>query len=1206
MSSVSFYSRLLPIPDSPIPMEEAVKILVVDDDEVDRMAVRRALVTAGVKIDLSEANDCAEAIATLQQQQFDCVFLDYRLPDGDGLSLVQQIRSLGFTVPLVVLTGQGDEQIAVQLMKAGAYDYLSKSKLSVESLSQTLRNAIRLHKAEMAAQEANNRLRESEERYRLVLEAANDGVWDWYCTTDEVYCNDRLLEIIGVERAEFTCTPTALLDLIHPEDLPQIKTVVKHHLLHGQKCEAEFRILHASGEYRHCVARGKAQRDAQGCPYRMSGVVSDVTESRKLGAALKASESRFQRLAETNIVGVILTKLNGEILEANQAFLQMVGYTQQDLKAGKLHWQKMTPPEYAEQNRLVVEQLRTAGSFNYYEKEYIRKDGTRVPVLLGAAVVEQSPDTAICFTVDLSDRKRSEAEIISLNRDLARRVNELETLLDVIPLGIAIAQDPKCQYIRVNSALARLMQLSPTANASKSAPLEEQPTYKVFRQRQEIPAAELPMQQAASSGKPVLDVELDLVVKEGAPPVKLLGNAAPLFDEQGQCRGSIGAFVDITERKRIEEQERFLVEASNILAASLDYQTILNNLAQLTVPQLADWCSIHILEADGSIRQVSVAHSALSQVRWLEALACHYPVSSNSTLGVSEAIQTGESVLYSEIDENVLQNLARDREHLQSLRQIRMRSALCVPIQARGRTLGAISFVAAESQRVYTHADLIFAEDLGRRAGLAVDNGRLYQEANEIGENLRQAIVILGEQQQQLRVLQRIANLLNQRLTDVSELLQVIVGAVCDGIPEADFAAIATYNPATDELETSATAGIGRERLLLSEIFDPDLGALRQVFETGEAQLIRGSREERQGRQGTRGAEEQGSRGETSELFRVPNSKFSPAPSSLYAVPIASMSGERLGVLVVGNWQNLDAFDREDQNLLAAVGEQAAIAIGNARLIQALEEREERLAAQNLTLAQQNRELELTRQRIEQQNLQLIEAARLKSQFLATMSHELRTPLNAVIGFAQVLLRQRSAALSATQSSMIERILSNGKHLLALINDILDLSKIESGRLELQLELVNLDRLVSSTVDELRPLAEQKQLPIYIDLQTENLTIVNDSNRLRQVLVNLLSNAIKFTESGCIEIKTCELSDTQFILSVKDTGIGIAASELEHIFEEFRQVDQTITRKHGGTGLGLAITKSLVHMMQGKISVESQLGQGSIFLIELPRTVSSD
>jgi signal transduction histidine kinase len=134
-------------------------------------------------------------------------------------------------------------------------------------------------------------------------------------------------------------------------------------------------------------------------------------------------------------------------------------------------------------------------------------------------------------------------------------------------------------------------------------------------------------------------------------------------------------------------------------------------------------------------------------------------------------------------------------------------------------------------------------------------------------------------------------------------------------------------------------------------------------------------------------------------------------------------------------------------------------------------------------------------------------------------------------------------------------------------------------------------------------LAEQKHLSININLQTENLTIVNDSNRLRQVLVNLLSNAIKFTDSGYIEIKANELSATQFMLSVKDTGIGIAAPELEHIFEEFRQVDQTTTRKHGGTGLGLTITKSLVQMMQGKISVESKLGQGATFYVELPRRV---
>jgi signal transduction histidine kinase len=325
-------------------------------------------------------------------------------------------------------------------------------------------------------------------------------------------------------------------------------------------------------------------------------------------------------------------------------------------------------------------------------------------------------------------------------------------------------------------------------------------------------------------------------------------------------------------------------------------------------------------------------------------------------------------------------------------------------------------------------------------------------------------------------------------------------------------------------------------------------------------------------------------------------------PDSIYAVAIESALAGRLGVLAIGNWGNPDAFDVEDQNLLDAVGEQAAIAINNARMINALEEREERLGVQNETLAQQNRELELTRQQIERQNLQLIEAARLKSQFIATMSHELRTPMNAVIGFAQVLLRQRTAELSATQIDMVQRILNNGKNLLSLINDILDLSKIEAGRLELKLEQINLTQLVLTTIAELQPLAEQKRLSLKVNAQLHDPVIVNDRTCLRQVLVNLLSNAIKFTETGSVEV-TINESSMQVALQVKDTGIGITESDRTHIFEEFRQADQTTTRKHSGTGLGLAITKSLVHIMKGTITVESEVGQGSIFRVQLPRHV---
>jgi signal transduction histidine kinase len=243
----------------------------------------------------------------------------------------------------------------------------------------------------------------------------------------------------------------------------------------------------------------------------------------------------------------------------------------------------------------------------------------------------------------------------------------------------------------------------------------------------------------------------------------------------------------------------------------------------------------------------------------------------------------------------------------------------------------------------------------------------------------------------------------------------------------------------------------------------------------------------------------------------------------------------------------------------------------------------------------------LIRKNQELQNLKLSEASRLKSQFLATMSHELRTPLNAIIGFSQLLLRRNRGGLSFQQTDMVERILNNGKHLLELLNDILDLSKIEAGRLELKPELFDLDKTVRTTVDELRSLADEKRLFIVLTVNPANLQIYNDPNRLRQVLTNLISNAIKFTDRGGVSIEVGLSSAESVTITVRDTGIGIAPEKVRQIFEPFRQIDQTTTRRHAGTGLGLAITDSLVRMMQGKITVSSRVDEGSTFQVELPR-----
>ncbi len=254
-------------------------------------------------------------------------------------------------------------------------------------------------------------------------------------------------------------------------------------------------------------------------------------------------------------------------------------------------------------------------------------------------------------------------------------------------------------------------------------------------------------------------------------------------------------------------------------------------------------------------------------------------------------------------------------------------------------------------------------------------------------------------------------------------------------------------------------------------------------------------------------------------------------------------------------------------------------------------------------LMRKNQELEQQRQQIQLQNLKLLETSRLKSQFLATMSHELRTPMNAIIGFSQILLQTKFGQLTNQQTDMVERILNNAKHLLMLLNEVLDFSRLEAKRLELKPELFDISQVINSTVAEMRSLLEAKKLPLLVQIDLENPLVFNDSDRIRQILVNLLSNAIKFTNSGGIWVEVSELPDNRVAIAVRDTGNGIATQDFQYIFEAFRQVDQSITRKYPGAGLGLAIIDSLVRIMGGTIILESQLGVGSMFKIELPRQV---
>jgi signal transduction histidine kinase/PAS domain-containing protein len=263
------------------------------------------------------------------------------------------------------------------------------------------------------------------------------------------------------------------------------------------------------------------------------------------------------------------------------------------------------------------------------------------------------------------------------------------------------------------------------------------------------------------------------------------------------------------------------------------------------------------------------------------------------------------------------------------------------------------------------------------------------------------------------------------------------------------------------------------------------------------------------------------------------------------------------------------------------------------QLKQASDELERKIQAATADIAQQN---ELLRR----QAIELEQASALKSQFLANMSHEFRTPLNAMLGYTSMLLQGVAGEVEAPVKRQLGRIESNGRHLLTIINEILDISRIEAGRMPLQLSTFKLPDLVNEVKAELEPIIMRSKLTLTIDLEKDLRPITTDRQKVKQILLNLLSNALKFTHDGRVTISAKRLADRTIALSVIDTGIGIAAADQEKIFEDFRQLDNSPTRAYGGTGLGLSICRRLAQMLNGRIAVESHVGKGSVFTLTLP------
>lgn len=637
------------------------------------------------------------------------------------------------------------------------------------------------------------------------------------------------------------------------------------------------------------------------------------------------------------------------------------------------------------------------------------------------------------------------------------------------------------------------------------------------------------------------------VAKDGSV-VWVESQSTVICDEQGNPIGMRGVTMDITERKKREDAERFLFEAGTALSSSLDYEKTLKTIAELAVPHFADWCTIDILNTNGELERLAVTHKDPEKVRWAEELHEKYPPNPDLPHGIYNVLRIGKSEFYPEISDALLKETAQSEEHLSLLREVGFRSAMLVPLKKREHILGVVSFINTVESPAYSAEDLVLAEDLANRASLAIDNAQLFEAEKKVR-----------------RAAQKNSNFLKRLLAVSGALSKALVPKeVAEAVIEQGIKSVGAHagivvltDSETKELEVVGTIGFSEELTEKWKRFNLDQKVpLADAIRTQQPVFIESFEKH------------------TDEYPFLGSVSSMTQSKALTAFPL-QIKDKTIGGMGL-SFQEEQKFTGDDQIFLLALAQQCAQALEKARLY----ENEQKLRA-------------------EAEN-----ANRIKDEFLATVSHELRTPLNAIVGWSSLLRKKQIKAGEVERA--IETIERNAKSQTQIIEDLLDVSRIITGKLEIDFELIDLTSVAESTVEGLRPTAESKGIKVKTDLAA-NLYVKGDAERLQQILWNLLSNAIKFTpKGGNIKVKLEQVEEFAAI-SVKDDGQGIDPKFVPYVFERFRQADATTTRNHGGLGLGLSIVRYLVEMHGGFAEAASEgKDKGSTFIIKIPRVSPED
>jgi signal transduction histidine kinase/DNA-binding response OmpR family regulator len=605
--------------------------------------------------------------------------------------------------------------------------------------------------------------------------------------------------------------------------------------------------------------------------------------------------------------------------------------------------------------------------------------------------------------------------------------------------------------------------------------------------------------------------------------------------------------------KVVEERTAELQRRARELTESLEQQTAAADILRIIAGSPKDTQPVfdsiarnaaHVCQAqtctvflyDGELIHFSAQHGA--SFEGVEAMRRAYPIPPSRASAAARAILSGT------IEQ--IPDVRADADYKQGwLAQVMAFSSIVsVPMLKDGRPIGAINVLRSESG-YFPERQVELLRTFADQAVIAIESARLFDEVQARTRELSKSV-------EELRALGEVSQTVNSTL-DLETVLSAIVSKAAQ-LSGTEAGTIYVFNEARREFQLRATYGMTES--LIDAVKD-------QHAEISKAVAL--AIEQRQPMQ-------------TADLGAEPPSvarDIMLQVGYLARLVVPLLAGDRIvGALVVRR-QAPGEFPKNTIQLLQTFAAQSVLAIQNARLFSEIEEK----------------------------GRQLESASQHKSQFLANMSHELRTPLNAIIGVTEMLCEDARDLNREDEIEPLNRVLNAGRHLLGLINDILDLSKIEAGKMEVHIEEFGIGPLIDDAVKTIETLAAKNSNRLVVDCEPEIGVIQVDQTRVRQALLNLLSNANKFTEGGTVTIRAQrhqEAGRDWITMAVSDTGIGMTPEQMGKLFQEFSQADSSTTRKYGGTGLGLAISRRFCQMMDGDITVESELGRGSTFTIRLP------